>query len=123
MIKLLQKLFYALSSLIFSVAFLVWLNYGKDLMLSDYFTTGCFSVFLAGFNFYLFEWLSLDDEWRKFNDRNYLANLGWSEQEFNEWMDNERLAMSEEEYKVWSKRYIRWYFNYFSLNKKKVPKK
>ena len=87
----------------------------------------CFSFVCLGVLFIIYSYnaLNVSKEIQKISDRIFMFNLGWTELEFNEWMEKERQEMTDEYFEIYAKKNVKWWNPYIPLNftRKKRPKK
>lgn len=120
---MIKKLSLVFVVIVCAVSLLVLAQIYKEFF--HYIAFSCFTVFFAGGILWFIETLNLDDSWRQYQSKKYLQNLGWTGEEFDQWMKKERLEMTDEEFKKYYKNHLGWWFSYVNLNwsNKKVPKK
>lgn len=65
------------------------------------------------YSFYFYE------KKRKYHDYCFLANMGWTDDDFDNFIINGREKMTNEEYKLWEKTNIKFWYSWICFKKRK----
>lgn len=64
-------------------------------------------------------WENSYDLRRRYHDYCWLSNMGWTVSDFDNFMENERKNMTDEEAKVWHKKNTKFWYKYICFRKMK----
>jgi hypothetical protein len=79
-----------------------------------YFGVISFLTLIGFIGFVLYSNFSEDiyDLKRRYHDYCWFSNMGWNQKDFDTFMENEREKMSKEEYEVWAKKNVRFWYSW-----------